>query len=991
MSKMPTALQQLKDYKWAKIPHLKEVEQYLLTGDAKALAKVQPKDTHVVQHRLAEALPSPSSLDEMDVRALHVILKCGGERPLSEWLERHLKKESPTQDHHAAVRAALERGNVSGEAVLDFTANYLETFARAGQPTSAGRYVLSLSDSDLRKLAEPPKQKRLNLSLIDFLLTFAIDRLEPLVKGLLDPERHWNREAAALLLLRKGGRRFEKPVAAFFRSSQKGRDKFHLGVALAELDPGKYTKPALAAARACLAEDDWGSEEAGAWLLKTAGADALPNIIAFIQAKQKDSYWSLFRIKNKLLTAAVGALGKEATPAVLAAVQTDDKELRVQALSHLLALDDGSHDALIRAELEKGLQATDAKTLNQYLPLVARWQAGPFAERLWGLLGSTGRHVREGAARALATLGDKVIPRARELLQSGRNIPLRLGAAAVLTAANTPAALRVLEERLDEEASEDVRDAMLVGLEAAWAASGRKVTRKDIDARIARAKERLEKPPAHWVDESKLPPLYYKDGTQLTREAVRYLLYRQSRTLEVRPDVEARALYDLIDRSRSADFAAALLRAFLDASKYPGIGWPVTVAALLGDDRIVPPLASHIRQWADGRAQSAAQNAVQALALLGTDAALVTIDSVALRYRTKRKNVGEAATAAFAAAAERLGLTTDELGDRVVPWLGFEPGKPRVIDCGGRKLEVRVGPDFKLKYHDLDKNKPVASLPKTAPKEVQVELKEAGAVLREVVKAQVTRLENLMVRQQRWPADRWRELFLGHPVLLPLAVRLVWGAYDAQGKRLGQFRALEDRTLTTAEDEGFELPAKCAVGAVHPLELSEDERGFWQAHLADYEIEPPFPQLERPVVRLAEDQREAKLITEHNGQEINALTFRGRAERLGWVRGEVGDGASIAVFWKSFPAAGVDALVGLEGMYIGIGMNDSIRLEDACFVRPDPERKRHSYYHAPTSESDPRLVAFKDVPPVVYSEVLGDLQKITGQKAAAEAPVEVRG
>src|SRR5262249_54827240 len=160
---------------------------------------------------------------------------------------------------------------------------------------------------------------------------------------------------------------------------------------------------------------------------------------------------------------------KEATPAVLAAIQTGDKEVTVQALSHLLAHNDGSHDALIRAELEKGLQATDAKTLNLYLPLVARWQAGPFAERLWELLGSTGRSVREGAARALAMLGDAVIPRARELLETGRKIPLRQGAVAVLTAANTPAALRALEERLDLEESEDVRDLMLLGLEAAWA------------------------------------------------------------------------------------------------------------------------------------------------------------------------------------------------------------------------------------------------------------------------------------------------------------------------------------------------------------------------------------------------------------------------------------------------------------------------------------------------------------------------------------------
>jgi hypothetical protein len=203
--------------------------------------------------------------------------------------------------------------------------------------------------------------------------------------------------------------------------------------------------------------------------------------------------------------------------------------------------------------------------------------------------------------------------------------------------------------------------------------------------------------------------------------------------------------------------------------------------------------------------------------------------------------------------------------------------------------------------------------------------------------------------------------------------------------RVGLFRALEDRSLTTAGDEAFELPADCVVGAVHPLELTEDERDTWQAHLADYEIEPPFPQLERPVVRLKDGQGEVRLVSDYRGTKVNAMTFRGRAERLGWFRGEGGDGGGINVFWKSFGTAGVDALVGLEGMYFGVGMNDEVTLEDVCFVRPEAGKGR-AYYYLPHNESDARLVALKDVPPVVYSEVMGDLQKIGGQKAAAESP-----
>ena len=81
---------------------------------------------------------------------------------------------------------------------------------------------------------------------------------------------------------------------------------------------------------------------------------------------------------------------------------------------------------------------------------------------------------------------------------------------------------------------------------------------------------------------------------------------------------------------------------------------------------------------------------------------------------------------AFAATAERRGVSADELGDRVVPRLGFEPGKPRIIEAGAHRIEVTIVPDFKFRYRDLEKNKAIASLPKGLPKEISAEFKEPG-------------------------------------------------------------------------------------------------------------------------------------------------------------------------------------------------------------------------------------------------------------------------
>ena len=185
-----------------------------------------------------------------------------------------------------------------------------------------------------------------------------------------------------------------------------------------------------------------------------------------------------------------------------------------------------------------------------------------------------------------------------------------------------------------------------------------------------------------------------------------------------------------------------------------------------------------------------------------------------------------------------------------MPWLGFEQGQPR-SSSNDKRIEVRIGLDFKLEFRDLAKGKKIASLPSWVPAEVKNEFKDLAATLREVLKGQLVRIENLMVRQFRWPLGRWQELFLVHPVLFPFAARLVWGLYEG-GQLRATFRALEDRTLTNAADEAVELPAATQAprrsASSIPWSFQPSERQAWAVHLADYNIQSPLLQLERPVV-----------------------------------------------------------------------------------------------------------------------------------------------
>ncbi len=553
----------------------------------------------------------------------------------------------------------------------------------------------------------------------------------------------------------------------------------------------------------------------------------------------------------------------------------------------------------------------------------------------------------------------------------------------ILDSVQTAAAAETLEARLDSEGDEKVRDQILLALDNVWQSQGRKFTQKQIEQWIDRTADKLASRAAPWIDEAKLPPLAFAQGGQkLDLRTMRYMLYRQSRAPGMRPDVECKPLYRLIDRKTSGDFALALLRMYLGRKQISGGRWAMAIAGILGDDRMVPVLVQQIRTWVAGNHVVLRRGATEALAVLGSDTALCSVDAIALKYRTKKK-VAKAATEALTLAADSLGITVDELGDRIVPWLDFEAGKPRFIEHKEKPIEVRIGLDFKLAFRDVIKGKKIASLPATLPAEVKSQYKDLAVTLREVAKGQIPRIENLMVRQFRWTTDRWKLLFLAHPVLLPFAVRLVWGIYNNRGQLVATFRALEDGTLTNEHDECLELrgdESADTIGVVHPLDLKAAQRFAWHAHLSDYKIVAPFVQLERPIVSPRDTERTVRISTHYSNIDVNGVSFRGRLDRLGWQRGPVGDGGMVVYYRKHYLGCGIDAIIELNGMPIlGMDASTTITLGRLYFGKVGAFRADGSAYDVPRDDKDPRLLSFSEVPPIVFSESFGDLAKVAGK------------
>ena len=934
-----------------------------------------------------EYLGPPADLTDEEKRAMEAAVYLGKAADIAKWLKAHLEKGPADEEAYlAAYLAAFGSGKTArAEAAAplldrDCKEDWFE--CGDGRPNAAGRFLLSLTEAEL---ASAVKQVSLNPAALQLLLRHAPSRVPPLLKHILHHTSRY-RSGPYLdaeicgVLLKHDAARYEKEIAAAFPAEKNLGPKFHTGVELSRVDRDKYQAETRKAGQAMLASDNWAgnAEDICQWLIEQYREGALEDIAAYLR-HHKNLY-----VSEPVLRNTIDAFAEAARPAVVAALDNPNAGLRLIALEQLVKWGRDADRELILEQFGRNLAADDAKTIVSFVALAGRSNVPGVDSLLWPLFDHKSKPVRSAAARVLGRLGEEAVSRASGLL-AAKKASVRSAAVSLLAAAETPAASKALEDRLDDETDEEVRDQILLALDQVWEAQGKKITRKQIDQRIARTAEKLEKPVADWIDEKKLPALCFAKGSEnLKPQAVRYVLYRQSRAREMQPDIECKPLYALIDRKSSGDFSLAVLRMFLGSRMAAEDRWAMALAALLGDDRVVSVLMAQIRTWVDANRGKLAEYAAQALALLGSDVALCAVDALSIRYRSKQKNIGKAAAEAFAEAAQRQGITVDELGDRVVPWLGFEQGKPRVIEDGDKRIEVRIGLDFKLEFRDLAKGKKIASLPSSVPADVKTEFKDLGATLREVLKGQLVRIENLMVRQFRWPLDRWQELFLTHPVLFPFAARLVWGVYGRDGQLQATFRALEDRTLTNAADEAVTLPGGKAnaatIGIVHPLELSADDRQAWAVHMADYNVQSPFLQLERPVVYPTAEEKPLKMSSKYKNTDLNAMTFKGRAERLGWQRGSVCDGGGIPSYRKSFPGAGADVILETEGMFIGVGMDDSVKLGRFCFVKSGSVSTGSYVYDEPSDEKDPRLLSFGEVPPIVFSETLGDLGRIAGGK-----------
>jgi hypothetical protein len=655
-----------------------------------------------------------------------------------------------------------------------------------------------------------------------------------------------------------------------------------------------------------------------------------------------------------------------------------------------------------------------------------------FLPVLWDLALGENKTERPLAQAALATVADKTC-RIVVALQDGRQ-GVRAAAAEWLGKVGDAAAALPLKEAFRKEKQEVVRSALLMALEVCGADVGEFLDRDALVAEAEAGLAKKRPRGMEWVPLDGLPELCWQDtGQAVDRRVVQWWLVQgiQQKSVACGPLLcrylamcrphQAAALAKFVlaawighdTRTPSQEQAAERARA--DANRR----WPLVsryykndkeafyrqlfqqyvnefvgsaieqkgmlaVAAAAGDADCVKLCEQYVRKYY-GTRLAQCKCLVEVLAWLRHPLALQVLLSLANRFRTKALRL--AAAGHVQALADREGWTIDELADRTIPDAGFarpldEAGAPvgteaaLVLDYGPRQFNARLGDDLQPVLTTVE-GKTIKNLPAPGTQDdadraraARKAFTDAKKTVKEVVKRQAERLYEALCTQRAWRFEDWRRYLADHPVVGRLCVRLAWAAF-AGDRLMGLFRPLEDGSLTDEKDEEVTFEACILVRLAHTCNTPAETAAAWRLHFEDYDVTPLFVQFGRDTYTLPEDKQKETEITDFEGHRLTTFQLRGKATKLGYLRGEAEDGGSFTLYRKPFPSLGLQAVLTFTCSCLP-EQDVPAALESLYFTALQGDRAAaHSWDHS-------RLPLGK-VPPVLLSECYNDVKQIAAE------------
>ncbi|HEY7020244.1 MAG TPA: DUF4132 domain-containing protein [Ktedonobacterales bacterium] len=347
-------------------------------------------------------------------------------------------------------------------------------------------------------------------------------------------------------------------------------------------------------------------------------------------------------------------------------------------------------------------------------------------------------------------------------------------------------------------------------------------------------------------------------------------------------------------------------------------------------------------------------------------------------------------------AAERVGMTRDDLEELTVPTFDLEDGR-REVAFGAAAAELCIdGLEVEIAWRDAQ-GKPRKAEPAEVKREYKAELKGLKRLRDDIARmlaAQRDRIERLTLLERSWSLADWRARYLDHPLIGGLARRLIWrfayGDHALDG-------AWHDGQIVDAHDQPLNLPDATRASLWHPVYSDASATLAWRNWLERHEVTQPFKQAHREVYLLTDAERATRVYSNRfAGHILRQHQFNALAAGRGWrnkLRLMVDDSYPPASL--DLPHWGLRAEYWIEGAGDDYG-TDTNETGTYLYLTTDqvrfyPTGAQENYAHASGGgynrwgEHDEPL-PLEQIPPLVLSEVLRDVDLFVGVASVGNDP-----
>ncbi|MDE6035291.1 MAG: DUF4132 domain-containing protein [Ruminococcus sp.] len=517
-----------------------------------------------------------------------------------------------------------------------------------------------------------------------------------------------------------------------------------------------------------------------------------------------------------------------------------------------------------------------------------------YKPQILAMVGDTSKKVREAVIDSISIAWyDDIVG----LLQS-KKIGVREVAVSVIEKNNDGSYREELGKAFDKEKSEKLKSRIAVLIGAGTTETTEKSAKVDIITTLVKGSKGKK---VAFLFENPYKTVHFTDGTEVPENYLKALLIIYSDMTSVKINDTAKELAGKINQAELNDFTVDVFRRWADKGASAKTKWVMWFCGVHGGHGMIETLLKYIKEWSENSRGAIASEAVMAMAVNGSSEALINVDSIARKFR--HKQVRNSADKALKDVAEILGITKEELADKIVPDMHFDDKMCRVFDYGNRQFSVYLTPALEIEIFNGDKklkNLPKPSKSDDLTKAVQAyeDFKIMKKQIKTVVANQKQRLEYVLMCDRKWNSEDWTKLFVKNPVMHCFVIGLIWGVYD--GNRLVEsFRYMDDGSFTNIEEDEFEIPENAEIGLVHPIELTSEQKKLWAEQLSDYEIIQPFPQISRPCFTPTEQELTSDEIIRFDGIGVNGTTLRGKLTKSGWETGTPLDAGYFCEFFRN--------------------------------------------------------------------------------------------